>query len=241
MRISLAFLFVLAACGTPERAPNATTSNAAAPPPASQSPATTTPKKRAPLAETPADRLGTAKPGQGLEVGNKAPDVTLVDITGHNQSLAGLWAKGPLFVIFYRGGWCPFCNVQLHELTQAKADFARRGVGLVAISVDKPESEAKTQAEHGVPFPMLSDPKLVAHQAFKVVHAAGAEEQEKLTKYGIDLAAASGESHKSFAIPSVFLVDATGIIRFAHVDEDYKTRPSPRQLLEVADRELVHR
>ena len=112
------------------------------------------------------------------------------------------------------------------------------GVRLVAISVDKPSEEAKTQAAQGVPFPMLSDPELLAHAGFHVVHTPGAEEREKFEKYGVDLSAYSGKTHGVFAIPSVFLVDRTGIVRFVHIDEDYRTRPSAKQLLQIATQHL---
>lgn len=188
------------------------------------------------LGETPDAKLGTAPPGFGIAVGQKAPDATLDDLTGKKQKLSDLFKAGPTLVVFYRGGWCPFCNVQLHDLAAAKADFDKRGIKLVAISVDKPTEEAKTQAKDGVPFPMLSDSKLVAHKAFKVMHATSEDEQKKMASFGVDLGAYSGEAHKSFAIPSVFLVDKGGVVRFAHVDEDYKTRPSPKQLLGIADK-----
>ncbi|MGH8211205.1 MAG: peroxiredoxin-like family protein [Steroidobacteraceae bacterium] len=190
------------------------------------------------LAETPAARLGTAPPGFGIQVGHKAPDATLKDVSGKMRKLSDLYAQGPVFIVFYRGGWCPFCNLQLHDLTQAKPEFDKRGVSLVAISVDQPSQEAKTQAKHGVPFPMLSDSKLVAHKAFNVVHVPGDAEQRALTGYGVDLTAYSGESHKSFAVPSIFLVDRSGIVRFAHIDQDYRTRPSAQQMLNVADSTL---
>lgn len=91
------------------------------------------------------------------------------------------------------------------------------------------------QARHGVPFPMLSDSKLVAHQAYRVVHVPGDAERKDMAAYGIDLAAYSGESHGDFAVPAIFL-DREGTVRFVHVDEDYKTRPSAKQMLAVADR-----
>jgi peroxiredoxin len=109
----------------------------------------------------------------------------------------------------------------------------------VAISVDMPGEQARTQARRGTPFAMLSDPKLVAHRAFNVVHVADAAQQKRLAALGIDLEAHTGESHHSFAIPSVFLVDRLGVVRFAHIDDDYETRPSARQLLQIADRILV--
>jgi peroxiredoxin len=188
------------------------------------------------LAQTADDKLGTAPPGLGLTVGSAAPNVTLDSISGGPVSLGSLYAKKPTYVIFYRGGWCPFCNMQIHELSKAAPEFEKRGIQLVAISVDKPTEEAKTQAKHGVPFTILSDPKMKALHAFHVVHTAGVDEQKVLTGFGIDLDAYSGESHKSFSVPSIFLVDRRGIVRFQHVDEDFKTRPSVSQMLAVADR-----
>jgi len=190
------------------------------------------------LTDTPDGKLGTVPSGMGLKVGSKAPSLTLDSITGGQQSLAELYAQGPTFVVFYRGGWCPFCNLQMHNLSLAKAEFDQIGVKLVAISVDLPTEEAKTQAKHSVPFPMLSDPKLKAHQAFRVVHVAPEPEQKALAGFGIDLTTYSGEAHKSFAVPSIFLVDKQGVIRFVHVDEDYKTRPSVKQMLAIATKSL---
>src|SRR3954464_2888451 len=64
-----------------------------------------------PLRETPPDQLGSVPPRFGLAVGSKAPDATLPDVTGMSQRLSALYAAGPVFVVFYRGGWCPFCNL----------------------------------------------------------------------------------------------------------------------------------
>ena len=132
-------------------------------------------------------------------------------------------------MIFYRGSWCPFCNLQLHDYAVTKPEFDKRGVQIVAISVDQPSEEAKTQAKQGVPFPMLSDSKLAAHRAYQVVHVPGDAERKALASYHIDLAAYSGESHGDFAVPAIFLVDRDTAVRFVHVDEDYKTRPSAKQ------------
>jgi peroxiredoxin len=243
MRITLtASTFVLllscfwASCAQPPAMqPHAGPDMARHPPAAGGMPAAA-PAPQFALAPTPAAALGTAPAGLGLHVGQEAPDAKLVDVTGSSHSLKALYGSGPTVVLFYRGGWCPFCNLQLHEFAEAKGEFERRGVQIVAISVDQPSAEAKTQMRHGVPFLMLSDSRLDAHRAFRVVHVPGAEERSALAGYGIDLAAYSGEMHGSFAVPAVFLVDRAGAVRFAHVDEDYKTRPSAAQMLAVVDR-----
>lgn len=241
--------FSLVACGAssgPAMHPDA--QPAPAPVPAS-SPASPAPKEPAASVATPAPpppamklgvtpdaELGMEPAGLGLKVGEKAPSAELVDVTGAKVKLAELYAKGPAYVVFYRGGWCPFCNLQIHELQSTKAEFDARGVKLAVISVDVPTEEAKTQAKQGVTFPMLSDSDLVAHKAFHVVHTAGADEQAKLAGFGLDLRAYSGKDHHSFAVPAIFLVDKKGVVRFAHVSEDYKTRPSAAQLLSTFDK-----
>ncbi len=78
---------------------------------------------------------------------------------------------------------------------------------------------------------MLSDSKMVAHQAFNVVHVPGADEAKALAGYGVDLAKYSGQNHGNFAVPAIFMVDAKGVVRFVHVDEDY--------ILAVADKLLT--
>jgi peroxiredoxin len=192
----------LASCASGEQAAKDPASTASAQPPASAPAAVSQPQFK--LAGTALDKLGTAPSGFGLKVGDKAPDASLPDVSGETESLAALFSQGPTLLIFYRGGWCRFCNLWLHDYAVAKPEFDRRGVRGVAISVDKPSEEAKTQAKHGVAFPMLSDSKLVAHQAYRVVHVPGDAERTGMAAYGIDLAAYSGESHGDFAVPANF-------------------------------------
>ncbi len=163
-----------------------------------------TPKGMPTLGVTPEDRLGSTPAGLGLAIG-KPQAFALDDVAGGKKTLGEIARGAPLLVVFYRGGSCPYCNLQLHELAKAKAELAARGVEVVAISVDTPKEEAKTRAKNDASFAFLSDPDLVAHRAFAVVHAA------------------------------------RGVVRFAHVDEEYKTRPSAAQLLAVIDRTLPKR
>lgn len=177
-----------------------------------------------------AARLGTLPDGIGVAVGKPAPAFELPDIQGKKVTLASLGPK--TLVIFYRGGWCPFCNGQLRELTERAPDFEKLGIKLVAISVDQPDKAATTAAAWTIPFAVLSDSDLTTHTAWNVVWDTSGKEFEMLKGFGLDLEAWSGQKHHKIAIPAVFLVEG-GVVRWAHADTQYKIRPSAEQLLAV--------
>jgi peroxiredoxin len=226
--IAILGLLPLAGC---KRAGNASSQGVAAPPAVSVTPA----HREVPFEPTPSPRLGTLPDGIGIAVGATASDFKATDIDGRSVQLSQLRQRGPLLLAFYRGGWCPYCSFEIHGLTKAYPEFQRRGVTPVAISVDRPEESNKTKAAYVIPFPVLSDSDLAAHRAFRVVHEATPAEAERLRQLGIDLARASGRVHHSFAVPAFFLVDRSGVVRWAHADEDYKVRPSTEQLLRAID------
>ncbi len=191
--------------------------------------------RAAAFSETPQTKLGTLPEGIGLAVGQKAPDAKVSDAEGRPVQLQELVKRGPVLLVFYRGGWCPYCNFQIRELAQAHGEFQKRGITPVAISVDRIEEAAKTRASWQVPFPVLSDPDLVAHEAFRMVHQTDVVERTKLKAYGIDLEASSGRKHHRFAVPGLFLIDREGTVRWAHADTEYKVRPKIPQLLSALD------
>ena len=184
-----------------------------------------------PLTEPAADVLGTREDGLGLAVGAAIPPFEIQDFRGETFSSTAINDANTL-VVFYRGGWCPFCNFQIRELSQSYDKFKALGVSLVAISVDRPDAAAVTRNAYEVPFPVLSDPDLKAHEAFNVVLQLDATSVARLAKYGHDIEKWSGKDHHKMAVPAVFLV-RDGKVAWAHVARDYKTRPSTEQLLTV--------
>ena len=182
-------------------------------------------------ANPPADALGTLPQGYGVEVGQPAPRVTVQDMDGEAVELESLWRDQPVLLVFYRGGWCPYCNFQIHELTEAFEAFRERGVGLAVISVDRAEASARTSASWEIPFPVLSDPDLAAHQAFHVGNEVEPETLDRLRAMGMDLEHSSGREHHVIAVPAIFLIDREGVVTWAHADLDYRRRPSPEQVL----------
>ena len=184
-----------------------------------------------PYLPTSAEKLGTFPQGVGVPVGQVVPDVHAKNIDGVDVSLASLYAKSAVLLVFYRGGWCPYCNFEIFNLSKAFPDFQARGVMPVAVSVDRAEAAAKTGATYTVPFPLLADPDLAFHRGFHVARHVDDAELAQLKGYGIDLEAASGRDHHEIAIPALFLIDQGGVVRWAHADLDYKMRPSVQQIL----------
>jgi peroxiredoxin len=208
---------------------------ASTPPQPSNAPATAAPARSYMLTPTVAEKLGTLAPNTGVPLGEKIPDGHALDIDGHDVELTTLYKREPLLLVFYRGGWCPFCNLEIRAFTDAYPDFKKRGVNIVAVSVDKPEKEAKLKAEYDIPFTVLSDTDAKIIHAFHVVNQVSAEEYARLRGNNMDIEEYSGKQHHEIAIPAFFLVDQQGIVRWAHSDPDWKVRPSPAQLLAAID------
>jgi peroxiredoxin len=101
------------------------------------------------------------------------PDVRARDLAGKNVILSSLYSKAPILLAFYRGGWCPYCNSEIHALTVAYPELQRRGVVPVAISVNKPDAEATVKASYAIPFPVLSDGDAMAIEATAGASCAG--------------------------------------------------------------------
>ena len=184
-----------------------------------------------PLTAPAADALGTREDGLGLPVGASIPSFEIQDFRGEPFSSTAI-NDAETLVVFYRGGWCPFCNFQIRELSQSHDKFKALGVSLVAISVDQPDAAAVTRNAYEVPFSVLSDPDLKAHEAFNVVLQVGVAGVAGLAIYGHDIEKWSGKDHHKMAVPAVFLV-RDGKVAWAHVARDYKTRPSAEQLLTI--------
>ena len=143
--------------------------------------------------------------------------------------------KGPLLLIFYRGGWCPYCNRHLADLQRVEKKFVSMGVQILAISPDRPEKLRHTADKHKVGYRLLSDSEMGAARklglAFRLDDATVAKYRGS---YKIDIEADSGYKHHQLPVPAAILVDRRGIVRFVHADPDYKARIDTKTLLDVA-------
>ena len=183
-----------------------------------------------------AEELGQVPDGLGLSPGDAVADFGIKTFEGVPTSFNELLEDAPLLVIFYRGGWSPYCNFQVRELTMGYNDFKARGVLPVLISVDRVGGAEEVQKTYEIPFPVLSDPQLAALNEFNVRHEIGEEGYAMLQGYGVDLEDWAGQHHHVIAKSSAFIIDQAGIVKWSHVSDDFKVRPSNKQLLSVIDK-----
>lgn len=169
-----------------------------------------------------------------LKVGDSIPDVKLRTEEDKEVSLRKLISEKPTVLIFYRGGWCPFCNRQLQSLAGIEDDLNKAGVQLLAISMDQPAKLKATPDREKLHYRLLSDSDAAAATAFGIAFKVDDATVEKYKGYGINLDAASGRDHHILPHPAVFVADTSGKIRFAHVNPDYKVRLEPKEILEAA-------
>ena len=156
-----------------------------------------------------------------LKVSQQAPEFTLPDAFGHEVSLKTLLAKGPVVVSFYRGEWCPFCNIELHGLQEALPRMQELGATLIAISPEKPDHGIVATEKHNLTFPVLSDFGNRVARQFGIVFQIGQEVKDfSKNVFKNDIAIRNGEESYELPVPATFVIDTTGVVRFAHVDAD---------------------
>lgn len=169
-----------------------------------------------------------------LKIGATIPNAIVHDLDGKEVSLRDITAEKKTVIIFYRGGWCPYCNLQMGELQSIEDDLTKLGYKLIALSMDKPEKLMTSVQKHDVKYELFSDSKANACTSFGIAFRAADEYVNKLKGYDMDIEADSGQKHHILPVPAVFLVDTEGTIKFEYVNPDYRERVKAELLLAAA-------
>lgn len=165
--------------------------------------------------------------------GQVAPKTTLKMADGSPVSLQALTMQKPSIVLFYRGGWCPYCNEQLAQLKDIEKDLIDMGYQILAISPESPARLQEQKLETEFLVTLLSDDKLDTIREFGVGFYVDTMTDLKYKTYGINLT--KDERGKSvLPAPAIFMLDKKGKVLFSYVNPDYKVRPSAELVLAVA-------
>jgi len=166
-----------------------------------------------------------------LLVGQSVPDVPLTTAEGEAINLSEALAQKPTLLIFYRGGWCPFCNTHLAELQSIQDDLRALGYQILAISMDRPAKLQQSLDEHDLTYTLLSDSTAVAVKAFGLAFKATKSNTDRLESY-------SGRDHHILPVPAAFIVGKDGMIRFEYINPNYQVRVKSEIVLAAAKAEI---
>jgi peroxiredoxin len=188
------------------------------------------------MARATAELIESGQAQRAKKAGDTAPDFTLRDPDGNPVALRDLLAKGPLVVSFYRGVWCPYCNIELQALQAALPDITARGASLIAISPQTAANSRKSQRDNKLEFPILSDVKSEVANAFGIRFALPRYLADLYKSFGNDLAVVNDDPAWVLPMPARYVIGSDRIIAYSEVNPDYTQRPDPSELLPVLDR-----
>jgi peroxiredoxin len=162
-----------------------------------------------------------------LKTGNHAPDFSLPNPAGRPVSLAGLLRGGPAVVTFYRGGWCPYCNLQLRAYQQVLGEITALGAKLVAISPQLPDGSLSTAEVNQLSFDVLSDVGNHVARSFGLVYSLPDELRAALTSNNKALPGINGDDSWELPLPATYVVAPDHKIALAEIELDYRERLEP--------------
>ena len=167
-------------------------------------------------------------------IGHQVDDAQLRDEQGNAASLLDTLQGKPTVMVFYRGGWCPFCNFQLGQLQGIQGDLNALGVQLVAITPDPPGALLGVTKKHELEYKLLSDSDMVAAEAFGVAYQLDQNTVARYQKYDIFMSDSAGDPRHQLPVPAIFLINERGVVEFTYVNPDHRIRIQPELLLTAA-------
>ena len=167
--------------------------------------------------------------------GDAVPDVTLLDSRGRPVRLSDVWAEAPLVVIFFRGGWCNYCNLQLRAWQSHAEELDRLGAKVLAISPQTPRNTNGTIESNELAYTVLSDSSLEAAEGFGIAFTLPPELIDYFASVGTDIPVLNGNGLWVLPVPATYVVDTNGVIRFCDVEADYRQRAHPRDAISIIE------
>ena len=166
-----------------------------------------------------------------ITVGETAPDFTLPAATGEPVTLYSKLQEGPVVLNFYRGGWCPFCNLELRALQALLPEIRALGASLIGISPETPDNSLTTAEKHQLEFDVLSDVGNKTARDYGLIFTVYEEMRPLYLKWGLDVPASNGDNSWELPVPATYVIDSNRVARAAHVDKDYTKRMEPEQIM----------
>lgn len=180
------------------------------------------------------EKLGTSGLIEAApKTGEKLKDFILPNHLGEKKSLSKLRKNGPVVVTFYRGGWCPYCNLELRAYQAVLEDIKAAGATLVAVTPELPDESLSTSERHGLEFEVLTDAKSEYAREIGIVFTLAEELRPIYDGFGIEIEKHNGKGQFDLPLAATFVVDTDGTISCAVVEADYTLRAEPEEVVTV--------
>ncbi|MGE4107702.1 MAG: peroxiredoxin-like family protein [Bacteriovoracia bacterium] len=170
-----------------------------------------------------------------LKKGDTVPRFQLPNVDGKSIDTNSLFEHGPLVIVFYRGGWCPYCNLQLHDLQKHLEKIQALGAQLIAISPQTPNNSLTTAQKAELKFYVLSDVGNKIAKKFGLVYKLPKNLVQLYRDFGIDLQKSNGNNSDELPVSATYIADKQGHIVYSYLDADYKKRAETLDLIKVLE------
>ena len=191
------------------------------------------PEIREAMGRADLDLAASAIAETALKAGDIAPDFNLPDALGNQVRLSTLLRRGPVVLSFYRGGWCPYCNLELRALQAALPDFADLGATLVAVSPQTPDASLSTAEKNDLAFPVVSDARSNVASSYGIAFDLAAELRPIYSQFGHGLPQINGDDSWLLPVPATYVIGEDQRIALAFVDIDYRNRLEPATIVDA--------
>jgi peroxiredoxin len=197
-------------------------------------------KPQGAFAQEQAELVAAGVPLAVATAGSVLRDAAMLDPHGTPIRLYQAIGEHPAVVVFYRGAWCPYCNITLRTYQRALLpELQRRGVTLVAVSPQAPAGTLKTVEQNELAFPVLSNPGNALARTLGIITTPSPDARAAQLEHGLDIAAGNSDGTPRVPMPTVIVVDADRVIRWIDVHPDYTTRSEPADILAAVDEALA--
>jgi peroxiredoxin len=172
-----------------------------------------------------------------ITAGTAVADASLLDARGRPATLYAATGARPAVLVFYRGGWCPYCNIALNTYqTSLLPELRRRGAALIAISPQKPDESLSLTEKNALEFPVLSDPGLILADALGITITPAAEVIAAQRQLGLDITEGNADGTTRVPMPTTIVLDTGHVARWVDVHPNYAARSEAADILAAVDR-----
>ncbi|MEM9059839.1 MAG: peroxiredoxin-like family protein [Pseudomonadota bacterium] len=188
------------------------------------------------FARSTQELIDSGQADRAVKAGDTAPDFVLTDQDGVTVALKDLLANGPVVVSFYRGVWCPYCNIELKALEEEVSEIRARGAQLIAVSMQGASDSRKSQRDNGLSFPIMTDKAGEVANQFGIRWSLQDYVIPIHEGFGVNLPRIHGDGQWNLPMPARYVIDTDGTVAYAEVNPDYTRRPDPSDLFPILDK-----